>query len=171
MKVVLLGYMTSGKSSVGKQLAVNLKCVFFDLDNEIEKALGMTIPEIFAKKGEVYFRKKESEILNSILEGNSKFVLSLGGGTPCYGRNMELVKKATKDSIYLKVAIASLIDRISQEKNQRPLVAGILDEDLPEFIGKHLFERIPFYTMAENTVETDGKTIREIAQEIEDFLV
>jgi len=170
MKVVLLGYMTSGKSSVGKLLANSLKSNFYDLDDEIEKELKMTVPEIFSKKGEVFFRRKETEVLTRLLNVDN-FVLSLGGGTPCYGNNMQLVNSETEDSFYLKVSIANLIDRISQEKSNRPLVANILNEDLPEFIGKHLFERMPYYALAKNTIETDNKSIEEVSQEIENHLV
>ena len=83
MKVVLLGYMASGKSSVGKALATKLGYHFIDLDEEISNRVGMDVPTIFSEKGEIFFRRKETEVLEDILKGDNDIVLSLGGGTPC----------------------------------------------------------------------------------------
>lgn len=170
-KVVLLGYMTSGKSTIGKALANRFGMEFFDLDEEISNQVGMEIPSIFSEKGELFFRKKESEVLSNLLQSENQFVLSLGGGTPCYGNNITLVNQSTPNSFYLKLSIPNLVKRISKEKHLRPLVAAIPDHELPEFIGKHLFERTPFYTKANNTIFCDGKTIDEIILEIENALV
>jgi len=171
MKVVLLGYMTSGKSSVGKSLASRLGHDFIDLDEAISNRVGMDIPKIFSKKGELFFRKTETEVLTDILGQNSDFVLALGGGTPCYGQNMEIIHEYTPHSFYLKLSIGALVKRISQEKEQRPLVANVPDEELPEFVGKHLFERSPFYSKANQTILADGKTLEQIVGEVEDYLV
>ena len=92
MKVVLLGYMGSGKSSVGALLASKLEISFFDLDAIIEEEEQLSVNEIFAKKGEIYFRKKEHSVLHSLLEKKESFVLSLGGGTPCYFNNHEVIE-------------------------------------------------------------------------------
>ena len=83
MKIVLIGYMGSGKSAVGKQLASKLQILFKDLDNEIEILEGNSISQIFSDKGEIYFRKKEREILTDILTTEKNLVLATGGGTPC----------------------------------------------------------------------------------------
>ena len=171
MKIVLLGYMSSGKSSVGKLLAEQLKLKFIDLDTAIEKATGSTISRIFSEKGEIYFRKKETEVLQDILATTSGMVLSLGGGTPCYGNNMQLVKQHTMHSFYLKLSIGNLVKRIIAAPGDRPLVAGISEEELPEFIGKHLFERAPYYAMANYTIESNDKTLAQISQEIQQRLL
>ncbi|MDO9260917.1 MAG: shikimate kinase [Flavobacteriaceae bacterium] len=165
MKIVLVGYMGSGKSSVGVLLAHQLKISFIDLDHYIEQKEQLTVAEIFKSKGEIYFRKKETHYLQEILEFDQDLVLALGGGTPCYGNNMDLLKKYST-TIYLKSAIHSLVHRLIVEKQQRPLIAHLNDEDLPEFIGKHLFERVQFYQQSEITVVTDGKEIATIAHEI-----
>lgn len=171
MKVVLLGYMASGKSSVGRLLADKFGHDFIDLDDEIASRIGMDIPTIFSKKGEIFFRKKETETLIDILHGNSNLVLALGGGTPCYGNNMQIINASTANSFYLKLSIPNLVVRLSAEKQRRPLVANIPNKDLPEFIGKHLFERIPFYNRANHTIEVDDKSLDEVATELQQFLI
>ena len=171
MKVVLLGYMASGKSTTGKTLARRLNTRFFDLDDEISNRVGMDIPTIFSKKGELFFRKTESIVLNELLQSEESFVLSMGGGTPCYGNNIEVIQQATSNTFYINLSIPDLIARISKEKDKRPLVSTLSDEELPEFLGKHLFERAPFYNKANHTIMANGKTVEELVSEIENCLV
>ena len=171
LKVVLLGYMASGKSTIGNLLAQRLKVDFIDLDNEIEQHVGISIAEIFATKGELFFRKKESEVLDILLTQNKSFVLSLGGGTPCYGENMQNILNKTNHSFYLKLSIAQLLERILKEKSGRPLVANIPDGELPEFLGKHLFERGAFYLKADTIINCDSKTAAEVCSEITEALI
>lgn len=171
MKVVLLGYMASGKSSVGRALASRLCYHFIDLDEEISNRVGMDVPTIFSKKGEIFFRRKETEVLIDLLQKDDDMVLSLGGGTPCYGQNMKIVNDHTPYSFYLNLPIGSLVERISKEKEQRPLVSRIPDDELPEFIGKHLFERMPFYAQARHSILANGKTVDDIVLEISSYLI
>ncbi|MEM1340232.1 MAG: shikimate kinase [Bacteroidota bacterium] len=171
MKIVLLGYMSSGKTSVGKLLANKLKLNFTDLDQEIEEVTGNTVSKIFSEKGELFFRKKEMEVLRDILRIDQGMVLALGGGTPCYGNNMELVNQNTLHSFYLQLSIGNLVARIAKEKSQRPLVAAISNDELPEFIGKHLFERAPYYAQANYTIDCNGKTEKEVVDAIQLQLV
>ena len=125
----------------------------------------MPISEIFAQKGEIYFRKKEREVLEELLATQDVCILSLGGGTPAYYNNMELINTQTT-SIYLRTGVGTLSERLKLQKDKRPLIAQIADEDLPEFIAKHLFERSVFYNKARWIVDTDGKTPEEIVEEI-----
>lgn len=171
MKVVLLGYMASGKSTVGRSLAHKLGYNFVDLDEEISNRVGMDIPMIFSDKGEIFFRRKETEVLRDLLEQQDNMVLSLGGGTPCYGQNMQIINESTPYSFYLNLSIGNLVKRIAKEKALRPLVASIPDTELPEFVGKHLFERSPFYAMAGHTIFTENKTVQQIIMELEKSLV
>ncbi|WP_425236513.1 shikimate kinase [Ulvibacterium sp.] len=171
MKIVLIGYMGSGKSTIGRILADELGLDFLDLDTYIEHSERATIPELFKKKGEIYFRKKENEYLKHILQDKHNFVLSTGGGAPCYGNNMEIIQKGTKNVFHLKVSVGELVKRLATQKSERPLIKNIQDYDLPEFIGKHLFERGFFYEKAWHTIVCDGKEVEEIAQEIRTFLV
>lgn len=165
MKIVLLGYMGSGKSTVGRLLAQKLATHFLDLDAYIEAQEQATIKEIFASKGELYFRKKEHEYLQEVLQ-QEHFVLALGGGTPCYSQNMEKVLEHTEEVFYLKLSIPALAERLQTEKANRPLIQHLSDEDLPEFIGKHLFERSPFYNLAPNIIKADNRDTASIVDEI-----
>ncbi len=171
MKIVLIGYMGSGKTTIGKELSNQLSYNFLDLDYYIEKAEGKTVTEIFKNKGEVYFRKKETEYLREVLKRNEDIVLSVGGGTPCFGTNMRLINDATPNSIYIRTDLDVLCDRLSREKEERPLISNLAPEDFQEFIAKHLFERSFFYNQAHHTVHNQGKSIMALAKEIEELLV
>jgi len=167
MKIVLLGYMASGKSSVGRVLAQKINTVFIDLDAYIEEKEELTIAEIFATKGEIYFRKQEALYVKKILTSNQNCVVSLGGGTPCYGDTMETLLHTNVTSIYLKATINTLAKRLQLEKEERPLVAELNQEKLVEYIGKHLFERAPFYEQSTMKIQIDAKSIKAIVEEIE----
>lgn len=170
MHIVLLGYMASGKSTIGKLLSEQTNKPFLDLDAYITQKEKCSIPEIFAQKGEIYFRKIEHEYLKEVLENEQEIILSLGGGTPCYANNMALIHQQNALSIYLKATISTLSERIIAHKPSRPLVAFLSDEQVPEFIAKHLFERRFFYEQAHKTVSIEAKSEIEIVQEIMPFL-
>lgn len=165
MIISLLGYMGSGKSHISKIISQKINFKLFDLDEAIEKAENCPVGEIFQKRGELYFRKREKEILENILKNEDSAVLSLGGGTPVYYDNMATVNAHSK-SFFLRTGIPTLSERLLKEKAQRPLIAHLEDQDLPEFIAKHLFERNAYYQKAHYTVDTDGKTPEQIAEEI-----
>nr|WP_299074492.1 shikimate kinase [uncultured Allomuricauda sp.] len=171
MKVVLIGYMASGKSSIGRLLANDLDIGFIDLDEYIESEMQKSITTIFSEKGEIFFRKLEHEMLVKVLNENESVVLSTGGGTPCYGENMKAILDNSDYSIYLQLPVLTLVNRISSEKDQRPLVKNIEDKDLPEFVGKHLFERRQFYTQAKHILDCEGKTIEELVSELKSLLL
>ena len=160
--------MGSGKSSVGERLSEVLSYKYIDLDGYIQQKENRTISEIFKNKGEIYFRTIESKYLKEILVAHDSAVISLGGGTPCYGHNMETIKnsKATS-SVYLKTSIACLSERLLLEKDERPLISHLKNKkELNEFIGKHLFERIPYYDRSDIVVGTDNKTVDEVVESI-----
>ncbi|GLB52239.1 shikimate kinase [Neptunitalea chrysea] len=164
--IILLGYMGSGKSAVGKSLAVKLNQPFLDFDEYIEQKEGISVTTIFQEKGEIYFRKIEHLYLKELLDENRNMVLSLGGGTPCYSNNIALLLKATPHVFYLNVGIGTLVERLLKEKSHRPVIAHLTEENLPEFIGKHLFERNSFYQQAHHHVNANKKTIEELVNEI-----
>jgi shikimate kinase len=173
MKVFLLGYMASGKSTIGRILAKKMNYKFIDLDAFIETQEHLSIEEIFKEKGEIYFRKKESEYLQLILHKRDDFIIALGGGTPCYGGSMELLKQRNDTvTIYLRASISTIVDRLKHEKSKRPLVAHLdTDEALTEFVGKHLFERSYFYNQAEVVMPIDEKDMDEIIDDIAKKLI
>ncbi|QQQ30155.1 shikimate kinase [Chryseobacterium indoltheticum] len=165
MIISLVGYMGSGKSHISKILSDKINFKLIDLDKEISRRNKLTIPEIFEKKGEIYFRKLERETLEEILATQENIVLSLGGGTPVYYNNMEIINNNSA-SVFLRASITTLAERISKQKEKRPLIAKIADEDLPEFIAKHLFERNVYYSKAQLIINTDQKNPEDIIQEI-----
>jgi len=165
MKIVLLGYMGSGKSTIGKKVSELIKAPLIDLDDYIVAQEEMSIASIFEIKGEIYFRLQESKYLKQLLDRKGDLVLALGGGTPCYSNNMELIKN-TSESFYLKASIQTLCNRLIKEKEQRPLIASFNDTQLTEFIAKHLFERRSFYQQSKYIIPIDDKTIEEIAAAI-----
>ncbi len=169
MIISLIGYMGSGKSHISKILSDKLDFKLIDLDKEISKRNKSTIPEIFEKKGEIYFRKLEREILEEILASEENVVLSLGGGTPVYYNNMEIINHNSK-SVFLRASVGTLTGRLSKQKEKRPLIANIDDENLAEFIAKHLFERNPFYSKAQYQVNTDQRSPEDIVNEIAEKL-
>ncbi|WP_034057674.1 shikimate kinase [Lacinutrix jangbogonensis] len=158
MNIVLLGYMASGKSKIGTELAKILSFDFEDLDNVIEKNENKSINEIFTDSGELYFRKKEKEYLDSLLKHSNNTIVSLGGGTPCYYNTMEtLVANSGVKTVYLNASISVLVNRLKGETSKRPVIAHIeTDVLLAEFIGKHLFERSYFYNKAEVKINANN---------------
>ena len=168
MRVVFMGYMGSGKSTIGKKLARVLKYEFIDLDEYISDKERASIPEIFANRGEIYFRKKETIYLNEILSNKEDVVLALGGGTPCYASNLNTIKTSEEtSSFYLKLSIPSLVKRLFLEKQNRPLISHLeTTDELSEFIGKHLFERTQFYNQAQYILNADDLTQKDILEDI-----
>ncbi|MFA9289995.1 MAG: shikimate kinase [Solirubrobacteraceae bacterium] len=164
MNITLLGYMTSGKTSIGKLIQKELNYTWIDLDLEIEKKEKLEINKIFEIKGEIYFRKIEREVLLEFLNKNNN-IISLGGGTPCYYNNIDEINEFST-SFYLNTSIFELVNRIKLFKNNRPLVKTKTEEELTEYVAKHLFERIPFYNKANHIIKTDNKSFEEIANEI-----
>lgn len=156
--------MASGKSTISKLMAKKLNVEAIDLDNYIAEKECDSIKNIFKNKGEIYFRIQENKYLNELLICNKSFVLGLGGGTPCYSNNMNLIREFST-SVYLKGNLNTLFYRLRIEKENRPLISALNDEKLKEFIAKHLFERAPFYEQATHTISIDKKSVESIVEE------
>ena len=146
MRYFLIGYMGSGKTYWAKQwsAAYGLKC--FDLDAEIEQRQGKSISLIFKEEGEDAFRKIEKEVLKTFLHLDN-FIMSCGGGTPCFHNNMNRMNKHGV-TIYLKSTIDELVQRLATEKETRPLIKDVADDVLHEFIEQRLEQRITCYSQA-----------------------
>ncbi len=168
MKIILSGYMGSGKTAVGNALSGRCGLPFLDLDQEISRREGRDIPAIFQESGEIYFRNKESEVLLELLNSKEDYILSLGGGTPCYGKNLQLLQQDSEVKlIYLKTSLEELTERLFAEREKRPLIAHLDSRELlKDFIRKHLFERTYYYNQCDFTISTDGKSPDEIGEEI-----
>ena len=129
-KIVLLGYMGCGKSTIALKLSKNIKIPFVDLDKIIEEKEKLSINAIFETRGEVYFRKREREVFIELLNSPENLIIGLGGGTPCYANNHELLKGNNVLSIYLKASIETLYNRLVFNKSKRPLIADKSEEEM-----------------------------------------
>lgn len=165
-KIILLGYMGSGKSVTAQKLSEKTNIPAVDLDEFIEEVAQSSIKTIFSEKGEIYFRKLEHKTFNQLLENKDDLILALGGGTPCYANNHEQLNGENVVSFYLKASIATLYERLLDELQNRPLLSNLNEEELKEYIAKHLFDRSYFYNQATHVVSVDEKSVDEIADEI-----
>jgi shikimate kinase len=159
-QLYIIGFMGSGKTTMGLKLAALLGWTFTDLDKSVEGTTGMTIPEIFSIHGEEYFREVESEMLRSLNSGTNS-VISTGGGTPCFGDNMDFMLE-TGLTLYLKLTPGQLKKRLSVSKGERPLLKELSDEDLLKFIEEKLESREKFYNRAKITVDGFNVNVRQI---------
>jgi shikimate kinase len=152
MKIYLIGLPGCGKSTLGKQLARQLGSAFIDLDQEIEKLIGLPVREIFKKYGESFFRKQESETLRTISETHADFVMATGGGTPVFHDNMKFMN-ATGQTVFLDVPTREITNRIMQSnKEERPLLASLAPDELKDKIEFLRSQRITFYSQAQTTL-------------------
>jgi shikimate kinase len=165
MIITLMGYMGSGKSVISKELGSKLGFKNIDLDNEISSEIRLSIPEIFQKKGELFFRKKEKETLERVLNSQEDVILSLGGGTPCYYNNIDVINERSV-SVYLVANVNTLVKNLLHEREKRPLIAGIKEEELPNFIGQHLMERNQYYSKAKVVVMVNDWDLDRIVSDI-----
>ena len=160
MNIFLIGYMGSGKSTTGKILAKKLNMKFIDLDDIIERDEKKTIEDLFVKEGEIKFREIEHNYLKKTIK-DKNIVLSLGGGTPCYYNNMELIKK-NGISVYLKMSAGSLYNRLINSKKSRPLIKKMKNKDLKEFIESTLTDRKKYYEQADCIINAINLKIKQL---------
>lgn len=149
--------MGCGKSVLGKRLASGLGLEFDDLDKLIEEKYKMTVPGIFSRFDEDVFRKIESEMLNTFSSSKDNFVLSCGGGTPCFNNNMTIIN-SSGISIYIKLNAKTLTDRLLKSKTNRPLIKNIPPDLLLPKVSELLKQREFFYNQAQIVV--DGINIK-----------
>ncbi len=161
MHIFLIGFMGSGKSSLGVALAKSLNYEFLDLDELITEQNGDTCANLFNLKGEDFFRKKEKLALETVMKMDKKLIISCGGGTPCFYDNLEKMKE-NGVVIYLKVSLPELTRRLSGNNANRPLLTGTEPEQLPEKIENLLFEREQFYKQANYIIEGDTMNLDRI---------
>ena len=161
MRVFLIGYMASGKSTAAKKLAKKLEIDAVDLDAEIVKSSGMSIPEIFKLKGEKGFRKLERAELRKWM-GKDNFVMACGGGTPCFFESMDEMN-AAGETIYLQMTPKAVVDRVQSAKTERPILKGLSQEKMLGKVAFQIEKREPFYTRAKWTVNGVNLDIEELA--------
>lgn len=151
--IFLVGFMGSGKSTIGKLMAKQLGVNFLDTDKYIEEKEGKTIPEIFDKIGEKGFRKLENQVLNELKELKENHVIATGGGMPCHQTRLnKMLKLGTL--VYLEIDVKSIIQRVTQGKNIRPILAGLTPPEMEEKIQDLMKKRLPYYEQAHHTISS-----------------
>ncbi|OYT11221.1 MAG: shikimate kinase [Bacteroidetes bacterium 4572_112] len=154
--IFLMGYMASGKTTLGKELAQHLNKKFIDLDKYIELAEGKTISQLFTEIGEDAFREMEHNYLMEVSENNDN-IIALGGGTPCFFNNLEIIN-ASGTSYYLKVPAYIIQQRIENDSNKRPLLDGMDEFEMLEYIQQHMGDRELYYLRADKIFSGKNKS-------------
>jgi len=162
--IVLVGFMGSGKSSVGRELARRFGAPFVDVDERIESAAGCPIRDLFAREGEAAFREREKEALRDALSVKG-CVIATGGGAFADGENRDLLRSYAP-VVYLDTGVETLLERLSGDLG-RPLLHG---GDREERVRELLSRRLPGYRTADVTVPTDGRSVEEVAGQVADWI-
>lgn len=153
IRIILIGYMGAGKTTVGKALAKDLGLMFYDLDWYIESRMRKTVAQIFKESGEEGFRNIERNMLHEVAEFEN-VIISCGGGTPCFFDNMDYMNQQG-ETLYLQASPEVLSKHLKMGKSVRPLIVGKTDEELLQFINESLEKRNPYYTKAKHILNVD----------------
>lgn len=162
MRIFLIGYMGSGKSTLGRNLASELECSFIDMDKFIEEKYLKSISAIFAEEGEEAFRIKEREALIELTTFQN-IVIGTGGGAPFFYNNMEVMNQSGT-TIYLNVSLDELTRRLQNAQSERPLLKDKSETELRAFIQEAMSWRLEFYERATHTVAGDNVTAKDIVR-------
>jgi len=165
MKIFLIGFMGSGKTHWGRLLSDKLGMRFFDLDEQVTEHAGMSIPEIFEADGEEQFRLLEKEVLHILTESHDSFVMACGGGSPCYFNNIEYMNQSGT-TVWINTPLETLFERLVKEKDKRPLIKELSDEQLKGFIGKKFSDRRIYYEQARLTVDETPVELQRLIDKI-----
>lgn len=152
-RVIIIGYMGAGKTTVGKALAKDLGLDFYDLDWYIEARMHKTVPQIFAERGEEGFRLVERNMLHEVAEFEN-VVISCGGGTPCFFDNIDYINRQGS-TVYLKASPEVLYRHLRMGKVVRPLLQGKTQPEVERFIIQQLQERQQYYQKAKYTLDVN----------------
>ncbi len=161
MRIFLIGFMGSGKTHLGKELSKKLAIPFFDLDEKIVEQAGKSISQIFEEKGEECFRLMEKEVLYLLTENHETFIMATGGGAPCFYNNIDYLKKKGI-VVWLNCSVDCLYNRLIKEKDKRPLIKAIPDNQLKPYIIKKFSNRKIFYQQANIIINEDDINIEKL---------
>lgn len=165
MKIFLIGFMGSGKTTMGRKLAARLSYFFADLDHVFESHTGKTVPQYFSDHGEDAFRQMEKQVLQAI-EFPDNSVIATGGGAPCFFDNMEWMN-ANGITVYLSLPPSALAARLESAGEVRPVLQNRKGAELVEFIKNKLEEREPYYKKARLIVNGLNLSPEKLAAEID----
>jgi len=163
MKIFLIGFMGTGKSYWGRQLSEKLGMRFFDLDEEVCNHAGKSIRKIFEDEGEEQFRLQEKEVLHIITESHDSFILACGGGTPCYFNNIDYLKESGI-TVWFNTQQDVLFKRLLAEKEIRPLIHNLTDEQLLAFIARKMADRRIYYEQADIHIEGEPVQLDQLIE-------
>jgi shikimate kinase len=163
MKIFLIGFMGSGKTHWGQLLSNKLQLPFYDLDTIVTEKEGKSISDIFSEKGEEYFRYKEKESLEELVNDHDQFILSSGGGTPCFFNNIEFMKKNGK-VVWLNTSVDVLKQRLVKERQSRPMISDVGEKELKSYIIRKLGERKMYYEQADLMVNEEGIMLEPLVE-------
>lgn len=167
-RILLVGFMAAGKTTLGKALAKDLGLQFVDLDLYIESRYHATVSQIFAERGEEGFRQIERNMLHEVAEFED-VVIATGGGTPCFFDNMEYMN-AQGTTVFLDASVDVIFTRLTIARTQRPLVAGKTDEELRSYITETLNRRLPYYSRATHSFCANQlENVKQISESVERF--
>lgn len=167
MKVFLIGYMGSGKTTIGRRLAKQLNYEFVDVDQLFEERYRLSISAFFEKYDENAFRKIEKDLIVELSQ-KSNLIISTGGGAPCFFDNLEVMKNSGV-VVYIQMAVKSLSDRLSNAKKVRPILKNLIGDELNSFIQNQLVEREVFYKKATITIKGESISIDALSETIRNF--
>ena len=153
VRIIIVGYMGSGKTTVGKALSKDLGIPFYDLDWYIESRMRKTVAQIFAERGEEGFRKIEHNMLHEVAEFEN-VIISCGGGTPCFFDNMDYMN-GQGETVYLQASPDVRYNHLKMGKTERPLLKNKTPEEMQVFIAEQLEKREPYYSKAKHTLNVD----------------
>ena len=165
MKIFFIGFMGSGKTYWGRQLSQKLGIPFFDLDEQITSNENKSIAEIFASEGEEYFRMLEKDVLHIITESHESFVMACGGGTPCYFNNIEYMNQSGI-TVWIHTLLETLFRRLISEKEARPLIRELSNEQLKDYIVKKFSDRKIYYEQADVIIDDEPVQLELLVERV-----
>lgn len=165
MKIFLIGFMGSGKSHWGRLLSGKLNLSFFDLDEEITLNQGKSINELFEERTEEHFRLLEKEVLHFVTESHDSFVMACGGGAPCFFNNIEYMNRSGT-TVWLNPPFETLLERLTKEKANRPLIKDVPDKKIRNVIFKKLSDRKIYYEQANVILDEVDLDIENLVEKI-----
>ena len=165
VRIFLIGFMGCGKTHWGNLLSQHLQVPFFDLDQKLAEKEERPITKIFAEEGEEYFRLLEKDVLHLLTESHESFVMACGGGTPCYYNNIDYMNsKGT--TIWINCSPDCLFSRLIKEKEGRPLIKDLSDDQLLSYIIKKTSDRNIFYQQAKVILTEKDVTLERLTENL-----
>jgi shikimate kinase len=165
MKIFLIGFMGSGKTHWGQLLSQKLGIPFFDMDQQVVSHEGKSIVEIFSENGEEYFRMLEKDVLHIITESHDKFVMACGGGSPCYFNNIDYMNQSGT-TVWINTPADTLFQRLIREKESRPLLKGLTDKQLKNYISKKFADRRIYYEQTDVVIDEEPVQLEKLVEKI-----